>query len=218
MSLKLYGYWRSSASYRVRIALNLKALDYSYEGVHLVDNGGEQTSAEYIQLNPSMLVPTFVDADADITLSQSLAIIEYLDEKYPQPCELLPKHAQDRARIRSIAQDIACDTQPLANLRVLNQLRNDFSASDLQVKNWAKYWIEKSFVALSKKLETRTGKFAYGYQVTLADICIVPQVYNAIRFGVNLSEYPIIEKVYQNCSAIDAFEKAAPENQPDAQV
>jgi maleylacetoacetate isomerase len=218
MSLQLYGYWRSSASYRVRIALNLKQLDFEYIPVHLVKNGGEQLSVDYQRLNPSKLVPTLVDVDADVTLSQSLAIIEYLDEKYPDKCQLLPEHAQDRARVRMLAYDMACDTQPLANLRVLNKLRKEFSASDEQVKQWVQDWLSDSFSALSKKLETRASKFAYGYQVTLVDVCIVPQVYAALRFGVDMSSFPIIEKIYDNCMALDAFAQAAPEKQVDAVV
>ena len=218
MSLKLYGYWRSSASYRTRIALNLKQLEYEYIPVHLVKDGGQQKSAEYQNLNPSKLVPTFVDEDADITLSQSLAIIEYLDEKYPEHCELLPKHTQDRARVRMLAYEMACDTQPLANLRVLNLLKEQYSANDEQVKTWVQHWVNEGFTALSKKIETRAGKFAYGYQVTLADLCLVPQVYNALRFGVDISAFPLIEKVYNNCMELEAFALAAPEKQVDANV
>lgn len=216
MSLKLYGYWRSSASYRVRIALNLKQLDYEYIPVHLVNNGGEQKSDAYQSLNPSQLVPTLLDEDADVTLSQSLAIIEYLDEKYLANAELLPKHAQDRARIRMLAQDMACDAQPLANLRVLNKLSADFAASDEQVKEWVQHWLSQSFESLTAKLDTRAGKFAYGYTVTLVDLCIVPQVYSAVRFGVDMKKYPLIQKIYQNCMTIDAFQRAAPEKQIDA--
>lgn len=216
MSLKLYGYWRSSASYRVRIALNLKQLDYQYIPVHLVKNGGEQQSDNYQNLNPSKLVPTFVDDDADITLSQSLAIIEYLDEKYPQHTALLPKHAQDRARVRMLAQDMACDTQPIANLRVLNKLKNDFNATDQQVKDWVQHWLIQGFTSLSSKLETRAGKFAYGFQVTMVDLCIVPQVYSALRFGVDMDAFPLIQKIYNNCMELEAFKQAAPENQIDA--
>jgi len=216
MSIKLYGYWRSSASYRVRIALSLKNIDYTYVPVHLVANGGEQNSEDYQGLNPAKLVPTFVDTDADITLNQSMAIIEYLDEKYPATHPLLPKHSQDRARVRALSQDMACDTQPLTNLRVLNQLKKEFSASDEQVKAWVQHWVDQGFTALSKKLETRAGKYSYGYQVTLADLCLVPQVYNALRFGVDMQNFPLIDKIYKNCTALDAFVKAAPENQTDA--
>jgi maleylacetoacetate isomerase len=216
MSFKLYGYWRSSASYRVRIALNLKKIEYAYIPVHLVKNGGEQRSEAYQLLNPSMLVPTLVDDDSDITLNQSLAIIEYLDEKYPDSLALMPQHTADKARVRMIAQDIACDVQPLANLRVLNKLKEEFNASDEAVKKWAYDYIVAGFEALEKRLVTQAGKYAYGYSVTLADICIVPQVYNALRFEVDMAQFPTIFKVYQNCQLLDAFIKAAPENQSDA--
>ena len=216
MSLKLYGYWRSSATYRVRIALNLKQLAYEYVPVHLVKDGGEQRSAEYQRLNPAMLVPSFVDEDRDLTLNQSLAIIEYLDEMYPENCKLLPEYKSDRARIRMVAQDIACDIQPVANLRVLNSLKKDFGASDDAVKNWCQNVIENGFAALEKRLQTRSGKYAFGYDVTLADVCLVPQVYNALRFGVDMQAFPLINKVYDNCQMLDAFIQAAPENQPDA--
>lgn len=217
MSLQLHGYWRSSATYRVRIALNLKGLDYEYIPVHLVKDGGEQRSEHYQSLNPAMLVPTFIDDDEDITLTQSLAIIEYLDEKYPNDHALLPKHTLDRARVRMLAQDIACDTQPIVNLRVMQALKSEYKANDDQTKAWAKHWISVGFTALEKRLKTRAGQYAYGYCVTLADICIVPQVYGALRFGVDMTQFPLIHKTYQNCQQLQAFIDAAPENQIDAQ-
>ncbi len=216
MNIKLHGYWRSSASYRVRIALNLKQLEYEYIPVHLVNNGGEQKSEAYKRLNPSMLVPTFIDEDEDITLNQSLAIIEFIDEKYPSESPFLPKDVLDRARIRMLAQDIACDIQPVTNLRVLNKLKNDFQADGKTIIKWSHDVIYAGFEALEKRLLTRAGKFAYGYSVTLADICLVPQVYNALRFEVNMEHFPIIDKVYKNCQALEAFVLAAPENQSDA--
>ncbi|MFT4654359.1 MAG: maleylacetoacetate isomerase [Kangiellaceae bacterium] len=216
MNIKLYGYWRSSASYRVRIALQLKKLEFEYIPVHLVNNGGEQKSEAYRRLNPSMLVPTFIDADEDITLNQSLAIIEYLDEKYPSESPFLPQDPLDRARIRIIAQDIACDIQPVTNLRVLNKLKSDFHADGEMVGKWAHDLIYAGFVALEKRLLSRAGKYAYGYSVSLADICLVPQVYNALRFEVDMKSFPIINKVYTNCQALDPFIQAAPENQTDA--
>lgn len=216
MSLKLYGYWRSSATYRVRIALNLKQLNYEYIPVHLVNDGGEQNSEVYQQLNPSKLVPTLVDENMDVTLHQSLAIIEYLDDKFPSDVMLLPAHPQDKARVRMLAYDIAADLQPITNLRVLNKLRGDYNASDEQINHWVRHWIDGSFNALTTKIQSRAGKFAYGYQVTMADLCIVPQVYNALRFGVEMSDYPVINKIYHNCNELDAFERAAPENQVDA--
>ena len=216
MNIKLYGYWRSSASYRVRIALNLKNIDFDYLPVHLVNNAGEQKSAEYQRLNPSMLVPTLVDEVTDITLNQSMAIIEYLDEIYPSPMPLLPKNPVDRARVRMIAQDIACDIQPITNLRILNTLKHEFSATQDQVTKWSHDFIQSGFQAIEKRLVTRAGKYAYGYDLSLADVCLVPQVYNALRFNVDMTAFPIISKVYKNCQELSAFSKAAPENQIDA--
>lgn len=216
MSLKLYGYWRSSASYRVRIALNLKGISYEYIPVHLVKDGGQQKSIEYQRLNPAMLVPSLVDESEDITLTQSMAIIEYLDEKYPSDIELLPKHTIDRAWVRMLAQDLACDIQPITNLRILQALSLEFNANTQATKKWAHDWIVKGFVALEKRLKTRSGKYAFGYSITLADVCLVPQVYNAIRFEVDMQQFPLIQKVYDNCQLLPAFIDAAPQNQPDA--
>jgi maleylacetoacetate isomerase len=216
MSLSLHGYWRSSATYRVRIALHLKELDFEYVPVHLVKDGGEQKSDAYSSMNPSMLVPTFVDDDEDIVLNQSLAIMEYLDEKYPETPPLLPSHTLDKARIRALAQDIACDVQPITNLRVLQALKSDYNASTEQTHEWCRHWIEKTFHALEKRLETRAGKYCYGYDVTLADVCLVPQVYNALRFNVDMQQFALIQKIYDNCNELEAFKKAAPEAQIDA--
>ena len=217
MSLKLYGYWRSSATYRVRIALNLKGLEYEYVPVHLVKDGGEQHHAAYDSLNPSHLVPTFVDDDEDIILNQSLSIIEYLDERYPEPYSLIPAHAVERARVRGLAQDIACDIQPLANLRVLQSLSNQYELSADQTNEWCKHWIEKGCDGLERRLQTQAGRFCFDFDVTMADVCLVPQVYNAKRFGVDMTRYPLISRIYDNCQALEAFQQAEPENQPDAQ-
>ncbi len=217
MSLKLYSYWRSTASYRVRIALNLKQLDYEIVPVHLVKEGGEQHLPDYQQLNPARLLPTLVDDDEDIILNQSLSIITYLDERYPQPAPLLPAHAVEKARVTALAQDIACDIQPLGNLRVLNALKSRFSASQDDVAQWAAHWIERGFEGIEQRLQTQAGKYCFDFDVTLADICLVPQVYNAKRFGVDMSQYPLISKIADNCNRLPAFERALPENQPDAQ-
>tara|TARA_B100001063_G_C16726110_1_gene536491 strand:+ start:546 stop:1202 length:657 start_codon:yes stop_codon:yes gene_type:complete len=216
MSLTLYGYWRSTASYRVRIALNLKGVEYQYVPVHLVNEGGQQHSAPYKQLNPAQLVPTLVDDDEDIILNQSLAIIEYLDERFPSPYQLIPSHKTERARVRALAQDIACDTQPLSNLRVLNQLKSEYSAEQESVNKWAAHWITLSFDAIEKRLQTQAGKYCFDFDVTMADLCLIPQVYNAHRFNVDMTRYPLIQKITDNCNALPAFEKAQPENQIDS--
>ena len=216
MSLKLYGYWRSTASYRVRIALNLKAIEYEYIPVHLVNDGGQQRSPEYVSLNPAQLVPTLVDDDEDIILNQSLSIIEYLDERFPTPHKLIPEHKTERARVRALAQDIASDIQPLGNLRVLNALKSEFNADQNAVNKWAAHWITLGFDGIEKRLQTQAGKYCFDFDVTMADVCLVPQVYNAHRFGVDMSRYPLIQKIADNCNALDAFQKALPENQIDA--
>ncbi len=216
MSLKLYGYWRSSASYRVRIALHYKSLNFDYVPVHLVKDGGQQKADAYSGINPSMLVPTFVDDDEDIVLNQSLAIIEYLDEKYLDKPSLLPSHTLDKARVRALAQDIACDIQPISNLRILESLKSDFDANNEQTKAWCVKWIETGFKAIERRLATRAGKYCYGYEVTLADVCLIPQVYNAIRFNVEMQQFPLIQKIYNNCNELEAFKRAIPEAQIDA--
>lgn len=214
--MKLYSYWRSSASYRVRIALNLKQLPYEYEAVHLVKDGGQQRQDLYKGLNPSQLVPTFVDEDEDIILNQSLAIIEYLDERFPELHRLLPEHKQQRARVRALAYDLAADIQPIANLRVLNYLSDEYAADAEQKAKWCKHWIESGFTAIEKRLQTTAGKFCFGFDVSLADICLIPQVYNAKRFGVDMQQFPLIQQIDESCNQLEAFIQAKPENQPDA--
>lgn len=216
MSLHLHGYWRSSASYRVRIAMYIKQLDFDYVPIHLAKDGGQQFNEAYSSLNPSQLVPLFIDDDEDVFLNQSLAIIEYLDEKYPQPIKLLPAHTLDRARVRALSQDIACDIQPVANLRVLNHLTTTFDATTESRNQWCKHWIEKGFDAIEKRLTNTAADYCFGFDVTMADVVLVPQVYNALRFEVDLQCYPNIKRVAQNCNELDAFIKALPENQPDA--
>ncbi|GGW73985.1 maleylacetoacetate isomerase [Alteromonas halophila] len=216
MSIKLYGYWRSTSTYRVRIALNLKQIDYEYVPVHLLENGGAQHASAYKRINPSELVPCLVDDDADIILNQSLSIIEYLDERFTTGSPLLPAHALERARVRGLSQDIACDIQPLGNLRVLNQLRETFSADQDAINRWTAHWIETGLGGIETRLQTQAGKYCFDFDVTMADVCLVPQVYNAIRFGVDISKYPLIAKITENCEQLEAFQKAHPQNQIDA--
>lgn len=216
MSLKLYGYWRSSATYRVRIAMNLKNLEYEYIPINLVQEGGQQYQESYDRLNPAHLVPTFVDDDEDIILNQSLSIIEYLDERYHEPCPLLPSHAVERARVRALAQDIACDIQPLVNLRVLNKLQQQCGVSAEQANNWAEYWNTNGLAAIERRLQTQAGRYCFDFDVTLADVCLIPQVFNAMRFHVDLTQFPLISRIYQQCLTLEAFQKAQPQNQVDA--
>ena len=217
--MKLYGYWRSSASYRVRIALNLKGIDYEYIPVHLVKDGGQQHSENYQLLNPGELVPTLVDSDNehDIILNQSLAIIEYLDERFPDVNRLVPEHKLDRARVRMVSHDLASDTQPIQNLRVLQKLESSFSASQQDKAAWAKAWITMGFETVEKRIQNTAADFCFGFNVSMADVVLIPQYYSALRFDVDVDRFPLIKAVVENCNQLDAFIKAAPENQPDAQ-
>ena len=213
--MKLYTFFRSSASYRVRIALNLKGLDYQQIPIHLRRGGGEQLSAAYRAVNPQSLVPALED-DGRI-LTQSLAIIEYLEERYPEP-PLLPRDAADRASARSMALLIACEVHPNQNLRVLNHLKSDHHQSDDDITRWARHWIDLGFSALEKMVSAaKPARFCCGETPTLADICLVPQLGNARRFGVDLSKYPKLLDIERTCMSLPAFASAAPENQPDAE-
>lgn len=213
--MKLYSYYRSSCSYRARIALNFKGLEYEYIPVHLVRNGGEQHRPEYAALNPQELVPTFIDGD--FILTQSMAIMEYLEEKYPKP-SLMPKDAEQRAYVRQISLIQVADIHPINNLKVLNHLSTELQVTQQQKTEWYHKWIRQGFEATEKLLERspfRTGPYVCGDQVTLADMCLVPQVYNARRYELPLDNYPIITQIEQNCLKLDCFADASPENQPD---
>ena len=214
--LTLYSYFRSSCSYRVRLALALKELPFATRAVHLLRNGGEQHAQDYQQHNPQALVPTLLDGQR--TLTQSLAIIEYLDECHPEP-PLLPGDARERAYVRALAQLLACDIQPLNNLRVLEWLKQDFGANQEQVSNWYQHWVTEGFEAFELLLESHylAGNCCYGDSPTLADICLIPQVYNALRFDCDLATTPRLFDIYQYCVTLPAFKAAAPENQPDAE-
>ena len=215
-TLTLYSYWRSSAAYRVRIALNLKQLSYVTVPVHLLNNGGEQHADEYRELNPQESVPVLLDGAR--IFRQSMAIIEYLDEAYPGGASLLPSTARERARVRALAQTIACDIHPLNNLRVMQFLERDFSSPAVERERWSRHWITEGFRALQALLgdNSSMGLYCEGDSPTLADICLVPQVYNARRIGVDLAAYPDLVRIEQQCLALPAFEAARPENQPDA--
>jgi maleylacetoacetate isomerase len=222
--MKLYSYFRSSAAYRVRIALNLKNLPYDMVPIHLLKNGGEQLTPEFRRLNPHALVPALIDEAAEdggenaAALTQSLAIIEYLEETHPEPA-LLPKNPADRAFVRSIALSIACEIHPLNNLRVLRYLVRDLKLDEDSKNAWYRHWCEQGLTALETQLsgDSRVGKFCFGDTPTLADCCLVPQIANAQRFNCDVSKIPTIMRINDACIALDAFEKAAPANQPDAE-
>lgn len=216
MPFTLYSYWRSSAAYRVRIALNLKGMDYAIRPVHLVNDGGQQHSDSYRALNPQQLVPTLLDGER--VIRQSLAIIEYLDDAYPETLPLLPPDLRERARVRGIALAIACDVHPLGNLRVLQYLKREFDITDKQKAAWSAHWIKVGFEALEALLaqSPEVGRFCSGDEPTLADCCLVPQMYNARRFKVALGAYPTLVRIDAACNELDAFKRAAPEAQPDA--
>lgn len=214
--MQLYSYFRSSAAYRVRIALNLKNLGYEYLPVHLLRSGGEQLAAAYRELNPDGLVPTLVDGDA--VLQQSLAIVEYLEETHPAS-PLLPRAPADRAYVRAVALQIACEIHPLNNLRVLRYLVHELGVSEDAKNGWYRHWIESGFASIEKRLaaDPRTGSFVFGDAPTLADVCLAPQVFNAQRFEVDMAPYPTIARIYDEANRLDAFARAAPAAQPDAE-
>jgi maleylacetoacetate isomerase len=208
--MKLYDYFRSTACYRVRIALNLKGIAYEKQPVHLLNHGGEHHSEEYQKINPQELVPS-LEVDGQI-LHQSLAIIDYLDETYPTPA-LLPKKPLDRANARALALMVACDMHPVNNLRILNRLKEQFHADEAQVQEWYHHWLKAGFFSLEAKLQSikKTGPFCLGEAVSIADICLIPQVFNAHRFNFGMHEYPLINEIYEHCTLLKAFKDAAPE-------
>ena len=211
--MKLYTYFRSSAAYRTRIALNLKGLPYDMVPIHLTKDGGKQHDPAYRAINPQMRVPSLVLGGGEI-LTQSIAIIEYLDEVHPEP-PLLPQDAIERARVRAAAQLIACDIHPLNNLATLRYLKSGMGKDQPAIDTWYHHWITVGFDALEAMLHP--GPYAFGSHVTLADVCVVPQVANARRFKVPLDKYPKIVAVDAACLKLPAFDKARAENQPDAE-
>jgi maleylpyruvate isomerase len=214
--MRLYDYFRSSAAYRVRIALNLKGVQPDERTfVHL--RMGGQRAQDYLALNPQGLVPALALDDGHV-LTQSLAIVEYLDETYPDP-PLLPSSAAARARVRAIALAIACEIHPLNNLRVLNYLLGTLGVSKEQKDGWYRYWIDVGFEALERSLSNDgdTGRYCHGDRPTLADVCLVPQIANARRFDIDLSPYPTLIRIEAACNELPAFAEAAPARQPDAE-
>ena len=214
---KLYGYFRSSAAYRVRIALGLKALEFEYVSVNLVPGVSEQKSDEYLALNPQGRVPFLVDGE--IELSQSPAILEYLDEAYAE-APLLPSGLAARARVRQLASIVGCDIHPLNNLSVLTRLKAELGADDAEVNAWYCHWIFEGFTAFEALLADSggTGEFCHGDAPGMADVYLVPQVWNARRFGVPMDAFPTIVRIDAACNALEAFKAAAPENQPDTPI
>ena len=211
--MKLYGYFRSSAAYRVRIALNHKKLPYEQSAVHLTRDGGWQWTDEFQKINPQKRVPALALDGGDVLL-QSLATIEYIDETHPEP-PLLPKNAVERAHVRAVAQIIACDIHPINNLAVLNYLKGKLGRSQAEADEWYRHWVAQGFDAVEALL--RPNPYAFGAQVTLADVCLVPQVFNARRLKTDMGKYPKIAAVEAACQKLAAFDKARPENQPDAE-
>ncbi len=215
MTAKLYSFWRSSAAYRVRIAVNLKGIGHELVPVSLVEDGGQHRKAAYRAINPQTFVP-FYD-DGQVATGQSLAIMEYLEETRPEP-PLLPGDAAGRAFVRAFANLICCDIHPLNNLRVIQYLENELGADKETREDWIRHWIREGFTAaeaLAAKVADR-GMFVYGDQPTMADVCLVPQMYNARRFELALAAFPRLVAIDDACLALDAFARAAPERQPDA--
>lgn len=213
--MELYSYFRSSAAFRVRIALALKGLDYTYKAISLVGAVGDHKKPDYLALNPQGRVPYLVDGD--VSISQSPAMLEYLEESYGEPA-LLPKSIKQRAEVRALCSLIGCDIHPLNNLSVLVYLRGELGGTDETVSVWYSHWITEGFTALEKKI-TEQGpnqRTVYGDTVTLADVYLAPQVWNALRFNVDMSAFPAIMAIYEHLLTLEAFQKALPENQPDA--
>jgi maleylacetoacetate isomerase/maleylpyruvate isomerase len=210
--MELYNYFRSSASYRVRIALALKGLDYEYKPVHLAKN--EQFTESYAAVSAARLVPILRDGEHSLT--QSLAIIEYLEETHPAP-PLLPAAPAERARVRGLAMDIACEIHPLNNLRVLRYLMRDLKVGEDDKNRWYRHWVETGLEVVERQLAARPGTYCHGETPTLADCVLVPQIFNARRFDCRLEHVPQVMRVFDACMKLDAFEKTRPELCPDAE-
>lgn len=212
---KLYGYWRSSAAYRVRLALRLKRIDYENVPVSLAPGDAEHRKDAYRTLNPQMLVP-FYD-DGTVATGQSLAILEYLEEAHPE-VPLLPADALSRAQVRSFSLSICCDIHPLNNLRVLRYLKGDLAVSDEQFNDWYCHWIVEGFQPAEEfaRQHSANGRFVFGDSATVADVCLIPQAYNARRFNMTLDEFPTLRGIVDACNELPEFQASLPEAQPDA--
>lgn len=213
--ITLHNYFRSSTSYRVRIALALKGIEYDYVAHHLRHGGNR--APEFLAVNPQGLVPALVWSDGTV-LGQSLAIMEFIDDMVPEP-PLLPADPHGKARVRMLSQMIGCDIHPVNNLRVLNAIRERFGADDAAVADWFRHWVAETFAPMERMLaqDEATGTFCHGDQVTMADLCLVAQVANNGRFGVDMEPYPTIRRINAACMELEAFRTAAPMNQPDAE-
>jgi maleylacetoacetate isomerase len=213
--MRHYGFFRSSASYRLRIGTNLKGLDVEYIPVHLSKGGGEQHLPQYVKLNPQHLVPA-LEVDGHV-LTQSMAILEYLDETRPEP-PILPRDPAGRARVRALAQVVACDLHPINNLRVLNYLKGPLKVSEDATNEWYRHWVALGLEAMEALVagHPATGTYCHGDTPTLADICLVPQIFNAQRFNCPLDKVPTLMRIHAACQKLDAFDRARPERQPDA--
>jgi len=211
--VKLYTYFRSSAAFRVRIALNLKGLAYEPVFVHLAK--GEHRAPSYAKVNPQALVPT-LELDDGTRLNQSLAIIEYLDEKQPQPA-LIPREGKARARVRSLSYLIASEIHPVNNLRVLQHLKRALGQNEEQINTWYRHWIADGLAKLEAELGSSKDKFCHGDAPTMADCCLVPQIFNAKRYNADLAPYPNTVRVFEACMKLEAFDRAQPSKQPDAE-
>lgn len=212
--MTLYGYWRSSASYRVRLALHYKQLDFNNRSVHLVKDGGQQHQTAYREINPVGLVPTLTDGK--FKLNQSLAIIDYLEHRFTDSPRLLPNDGMARSLVLAVAYDLAMDLQPVTNLRVLQRISDPSLAMTGDKPAWIKHWVEVTFSALEEKLQDTAGDYCFGDSFSLADVCLLPQIYNALRFDVPLTDYPRITSIHQHCMTQDFVTAAYPDNQPDA--
>lgn len=211
--IKLYSYWRSSAAYRVRIALNLKNVAFEIIPVNVIEE--QQHTVNYKSVNPQALIPTLIDDE--VKLGQSIAIIEYLEERYPEP-SLLPKVPARKAFARQLAQLIASDIHPLNNLRVLTYLRRDLGVDDHEKKSWYRHWVNTGLDSLNTLLKSETGTYCVGDKVSIADVCLIPQLYNAHRFDISLERYPRLMEIETECLKLPAFNAARPEHQPDARM